>query len=80
MSLQEVASRSGVSYQTVRAIEMGSLGTAIGNYLQVLWTLGLLQTVSSVADPMQDATGIILESATRRENAGRRNHFISNDF
>jgi hypothetical protein len=40
-----------VSIHTVRAIEAGKAGTAAGSFIQALWVLGLIETLSSVADP-----------------------------
>ena len=80
MSQQELADRVGASIHTIRAVEAGRAGTAIGSYAQALWVLGLIGTLSSVADPSLDAEGLVLEGADRRRKGGRRSHRISDDF
>lgn len=87
MSQEELATRTNVTFHTIRAIEMGRPSTAIGHYLNALWVLGLIHTISSVADPALDKEGLILESAERRRRSGggRRGRGgagpgMSNDF
>lgn len=64
LSAEQVAERTGISRKTIYNIEQGSPTVAIGNYLQVLFVLGLEKDLSMVAasDPLgrklQDA-GII---------------------
>ncbi len=41
LSAEQVAERSGISRSTLISIEKGKSGVAIGNYLQVLFVLGL---------------------------------------
>jgi transcriptional regulator with XRE-family HTH domain len=80
MSQQELADRVGVSIHTIRAVEAGKAGTAIGSYAHALWVLGLIGTLSSVADPGLDAEGLVLEGSDRRRKGGRLRHRISDDF
>lgn len=83
MSQEELAERVGVTFHTVRAMEQGRATTGIGHYLNALWVLGLLDTVSSVADPALDREGRILEAAERRRKSGPRRggrKGLSNDF
>lgn len=54
LSAAQVAERAGISRKTVYHIEMGSPAVAMGNYLQVLFVLGLEKDLALVAssDPL----------------------------
>ena len=53
-SAEQIAERAGISRKTVSNIEQGVPTVAIGNYLQVLFVLGLEKDLSAVAsnDPL----------------------------
>ncbi len=53
-SAEQIAERAGMSRKTVYNIEQGSPSVAIGNYLQVLFVLGLEKDLTMVAssDPL----------------------------
>jgi transcriptional regulator with XRE-family HTH domain len=80
MSQEELAERIGVSFHTVRGMENGKLGTAFGTYAHALWVLGLLDTLSSAADPSLDEEGLALEASERRRHGGHRGSGMSNAF
>lgn len=80
MSQQELADRIGVSFHTVRHMEEGKPGTAFGTYVHALWVLGLLDTLSSAADPALDAEGIALAASELRARGGHGSQGISDDF
>lgn len=80
MSQQELANRMGVSFHTVRGIEQGKPGTAIGAYAHALWILGILDTLTPVADPALDSEGLLLEESDRRRRGGHNVMSMSNDF
>jgi transcriptional regulator with XRE-family HTH domain len=80
MSQQELADRVGVSFHTIRSVESGRPGTAMGTYVHALWILGLMDTLASVADPALDSEGLVLEASDRRRSGGRRGGSMSNDF
>lgn len=80
MSQQELADRLGVSIHTVRAIEAGGAGTAIGTYLHALWVLDLIATVSDVADPTLDRVGMAYEDSDRRRRSGPASGVLDDDF
>ncbi|MEO8023885.1 helix-turn-helix domain-containing protein [Polaromonas sp.] len=63
MSQEDLASKAGVNDKTLRRLEKGDEGVSLGNALSVLWTLGLLQTTSGIADPDTDEHGKTLELA-----------------
>ena len=67
------AERAGISIATLTKIESGASTVAIGNYLQVLFTLGLADDMRKVA--MDDELGRKLQDAgltTRRRAPKRR--------
>lgn len=41
LTLRELASKAGISYDTARAVEAGNLQTGLGAYLAMLWAMGL---------------------------------------
>lgn len=80
MSQEELAERLGVSFHTVRHMENGKPGTAFGTYVHALWVLGILDTLSSAADPALDVEGIALTESETRKRGGRGSQRISDDF
>jgi transcriptional regulator with XRE-family HTH domain len=71
-TVAEMATRAGLSRNTVMALEQGKPGVSINACLTVLWVLGLDRTLEGVADPDEDAHGKTLEAARRPERARRR--------
>lgn len=61
LSQRELASRAGVSYVTMRAVEAGSLLTGLGAYLAAIWALGLERELAKLLDPDADIEGKQLE-------------------
>lgn len=57
---EDVAEKLGFSRATINAVEHGSMTTAIGVYLSVLWVYGLDQEVDVLADPGLDRDGLAL--------------------
>lgn len=78
-SREEVAERVGVSFHTVRSVEEGRPGTAIGTYVHLLWILGLGHTLAPVADPHLDTEGEALRRAGLRKVASG-SVSLDNDF
>ena len=66
------AERAGISIATLAKIETGSSSVAIGNYMQVLMTLGLEGDMAKVA--LDDELGRKIQDAglTPRRRASRR--------
>jgi transcriptional regulator with XRE-family HTH domain len=61
LTQRELASRAGVSYVTMRAIEDGNLLTGLGAYLAAIWALGLERELQKLLDPDNDVEGKQLE-------------------
>ncbi len=80
MSQEELAERLGVSFHTVRHMEGGKPGTAFGTYVHALWVLGILDTLSSTADPALDEEGLALAESEMRKRGGHESRRISDDF
>ncbi len=60
---EDLAEKAGVHSNTIRKIEMGAPGTAIGAYAGALWALGLLDQLADVALPDRDREGETLAAA-----------------
>jgi len=60
-SSQLVAERAGISRSTLVSIEKGEPGVSIGNYIQVLFVLGLEKDLEKVA--LDDKLGRKLQDA-----------------
>lgn len=76
----ELAAAAGVSPRTVRRLENGEDGVAIGNVLAVLWSLGLLPTVQAVANPDQDEHGKLLEQSRLPQRVRKGAPELDNNF
>ena len=61
----ELARKAGITVQTIRREENGSLGTGIGAYLAALWAMGLDSAIADLASPESDTEGKTIEAATR---------------
>ena len=55
------AQRASISRMTLIKLEKGDPGVAMGIYATVLFVLGLVEHLSDVADPRNDAVGLQLE-------------------
>lgn len=56
-----LAQRASISRTTLNKVEKGDAGVAVGNYASVLFALGMLERLSELADPRNDAVGLRLE-------------------
>ena len=56
-----LAQRASISRMTLNKIEKGDAGVSIGNYASVLFSLGLMNRVSDLADAIHDQVGRELE-------------------
>lgn len=80
LSQRELASRAGVSYVTMRAIEAGNLLTGLGAYLAAVWALGLEREFAKLLDPDSDIEGKQLELSRTPLRARARKGSRSADF
>ena len=60
---EDLAQKAGIHPNTLRKVESGAPGTAVGAYAAVLWALGLLEHLAEVARPDRDAEGETLAAA-----------------
>lgn len=79
LTTEELASRIGLSRQTVSAVERGRPGVSAAAVLGALWSLRLLDHLEPVADPALDAEGAALELARGRQRARPRTA-LDDDF
>lgn len=55
LTQEDLASAAGVGLSTLRKVEAGAQGVAVGNVLRILQALGLLAQVDELLDPQRDA-------------------------
>jgi transcriptional regulator with XRE-family HTH domain len=80
LSQRELASRAGVSYVTMRAVEAGSLLTGLGAYLAAIWALGLERELAKLLDPDTDIEGKQLELSRTPQRARTKKGSARADF
>lgn len=80
MRLEDLAQRVGISRYVMSDIEKGKPTTAIASYMGALWALGLLEALSTIADPERDNEGKILEKLRAPKTAAKRKKELDNDF
>lgn len=74
LSTNQIAERAGISRTTLYVIERGKPSVSIGNYVQVLYILGLADDLLIVAKDdelgrkLQDAKLIVKERAPKRKS------------
>lgn len=79
LSVVDLAAKAGINRNTLTALELGKLGTAMGVCITVLWALGLDKTLDALADPDADAHGKALEASRRPKRAGKPRK-VGNDY
>ncbi|GMV11713.1 MAG: hypothetical protein ABS52_19580 [Gemmatimonadetes bacterium SCN 70-22] len=75
----DLAQKAGIHTNTLRKVESGAPGTAMGAYAAALWALGLLEHLAEVARPDRDAEGETLATARLGERA-RTSTALDDDF
>jgi transcriptional regulator with XRE-family HTH domain len=72
-TMEVFAQRLGVSVGTVRAMERGAPTVQIGAWLNALWILNQLDTITHVLEPQESLIDRIRAQETRRrQRASRR--------
>src|SRR5258707_5397745 len=72
-TMEVFAQRLGVSVRTVRAMERGAPTVQVGAWLNALWVLNQLDTVTHVLEPKESLLERIrAEEKGRRQRASRR--------
>src|SRR5277367_3303309 len=56
-----MAERASISRTTLNKVEKGDSGVSLGIYATVLFSLGMLNRLSDLADPKNDSIGLELE-------------------
>ena len=56
-----LAQRASISRTTLNKVEKGDPGVSLGTYATVLFSLGMIDRLTDVADPRHDAVGRELE-------------------
>ncbi len=79
LSQAVLATKAGITRQTLSAVEAGELRVSLGTYLGVLWALGLDTGMNAVASPETDREGMTLESARLGQRMRSRTR-LSDDF
>lgn len=74
-----LASKAGIHPNTLRKVEAGEAGTAMGAYVASLWALGLLDQLGEVARPERDMEGELL-SQVRLGTRARTSAILDDDF
>ena len=78
-TLDDVARKIGVGRRAVTDAEHGKPTATAVTYAALLWTYGLLEGFSDLADPSRDLEGLILARSSERERA-RAPEGLDNDF
>lgn len=72
LTTEQVAERAGIGRKTLYSIELGSPSVSMGNYLQVLFVLGLQNDIVNIAAndtlgrKLQDAGMVINKRGAKR--------------
>lgn len=61
IKLAILAQRAGISVPTLRNVERGDPGVSIGKVASVLFSLGMMDRLSELADVRNDDLGLMLE-------------------
>jgi len=71
LSAAQVAEKIGVSRRVIADAERGKPSTGIAVYAAMLWTYGLVDRLTELANPATDAEGLSLSLAREGTRAGR---------
>jgi DNA-binding XRE family transcriptional regulator len=79
LTTDEAAQKIGTSRFTVADAEKGKPSTSVAVYAALLWAYGLVDRLSDLADPGEDAEGAQL-ALSRQPARARHRQKLSNDF
>ena len=77
MTIEEAAQKIGTGPRAVRDAEKGKPSTGMAVYTALLWSYGLLEPFSILADPAADEEGLMLELSSGRVRAGTKDDLDS---
>ena len=80
LTVRELASKAGISYDTARAVEAGNLQTGLGAYLAMLWAMGLESEIQAFVDPERDDEGKQLELTRLPQRVRHRKEQFDGEF
>ena len=80
LTVRELASKAGISYDTARAVEAGNLQTGLGAYLAMLWAMGLESEIQAFVDPERDDEGKQLELTRLPQRVRHRKESLDGEF
>lgn len=80
LTVRELASKAGISYDTARAVEAGNLQTGLGAYLAMLWAMGLESEIQAFADPERDEEGKQLDLTRLPQRVRHRKEPLDGEF
>ena len=80
LTVRELASKAGISYDTARAVEAGNLQTGLGATLAVLWAMGLESEIQAFVDPERDDEGKRLELTRLPQRVRHRKQRLDGEF
>ena len=80
LTVRELASKAGISYDTARAVEAGNLKTGLGAYLAMLWAMGLESEIQAFVDPERDDEGKQLELTRLPQRVRHRKERLDGEF
>jgi transcriptional regulator with XRE-family HTH domain len=79
LSAKDLGNKIGVDRRTVADAEKGKPSAAVAVYAALLWALGMIDQLSTLADPATDEEGRTLALA-REPKRARRQEVLDNDF
>ena len=79
ISTAMMAERASISRTTLNKIENGHSGVSLGNYANVLYVLGLVDRLGSLADVSTDEVGLALEAQHLPQRIRKKRWTIGKD-
>lgn len=79
LTIKEMSEKTGAGVRAIAEAEKGNPSTSIVTYTALLWVLGMLENLQSVADPSNDAEGQALALGREAQRA-RIKGDLDNDF